>query len=208
MTPSIACDAPDSRPESATESGLERGLDKPQLRNALLEARKAMSDADRRVFNATIGDQVIAWAASLVADHPEIVIGVYWPIRNEPDLRPTYAVLSAQGVQLALPVVVDKDVPLRFVRWTPGDTMLKDSFGVAIPAHQTIVSPQALLIPCVGFNRERLRLGYGGGFYDRTLALSPRPSTVGIGYANGLAEFDGAAHDIALDMILTETGRL
>ncbi|WP_225869951.1 5-formyltetrahydrofolate cyclo-ligase [Glaciimonas sp. PCH181] len=182
--------------------------DKSQLRSALLQARKAMSDDDRSAFNTAIGDQVIAWATSLVAHHPEIVIGVYWPIRNEPDLRPTYAALIAQGVQLALPVVVDKDVPLRFVRWTPGDAMLKDSFGVAIPANQTIVNPQALLIPCVGFNRERLRLGYGGGFYDRTLAIAPRPTTVGIGYANGLAEFEGAAHDIALDLILTETGHL
>jgi 5,10-methenyltetrahydrofolate synthetase len=111
-------------------------------------------------------------------------------------------------VRLALPVVVDKDAPLRFVNWTPGDAMLKDGFGVAIPASGEVVSPQALLIPCVGFNRQRLRLGYGGGFYDRTLAVDPRPTTVGIGYACGLVDFDGAAHDIALDMIFTETGIL
>jgi 5,10-methenyltetrahydrofolate synthetase len=68
--------------------------------------------------------------------------------------------------------------------------------------------PQALLIPCVGFNRNKIRLGYGGGFYDRTLAPLSRPRTVGIAYSCGLAEFDGAAHDIALDAVITETADL
>lgn len=199
-TPSIACDAPDSSPES--------GAEKVLLRSALLTVRKAISERARLDFDTRIGERVIAWATRLASANPEVVLGVYWPIRNEPDLRPAYAQLSAQGVRLALPVVVDKDAPLRFVNWTPGDAMLKDGFGVAIPASGTVVSPLALLIPCVGFNRQRLRLGYGGGFYDRTLAIDPRPATVGIGYACGLVDFDGAAHDIALDMIFTETGIL
>ncbi|MGS0742251.1 5-formyltetrahydrofolate cyclo-ligase [Glaciimonas sp. GG7] len=181
---------------------------KTHLRSTLLTLRQTIPEEKRRAFNAVIGKHVIDWATSLAKDHPEVVIGVYWPIRNEPDLRPTYAALIAQGVRLALPMVVSKDAPLRFMRWTPGDAMQKDSFGVAVPADGAIVSPQALLIPCVGFNRQRLRLGYGGGFYDRTLALDPRPATVGIAYSSGLVAFDGAAHDIALDLILTEMGRV
>jgi len=199
-TPSIACDAHDSSPES--------GADKVLLRSALLTTRKAISASERLDFDARIGKRVIAWATKLASDNPTIVLGVYWPIRNEPDLRPAYAQLGTQGVRLALPVVVDKNAPLQFVNWAPGDAMRKDSFGVAIPASGEVVSPQALLIPCVGFNRQRLRLGYGGGFYDRTLAIDPRPMTVGIGYACALVDFDGASHDIALDAIFTETGNL
>jgi len=199
-TPSIACDAHDSSPES--------GADKALLRSALLTARKSISEGERVAFDTRIGERVIAWASTLASGNPDVVLGVYWPIRNEPDLRPTYAQLSAQGVRLALPVVMDKNAPLRFLNWTPGDAMIKDSFGVAIPASGEVVRPQALLIPCVGFNRQRLRLGYGGGFYDRTLAVDPRPMTVGIGYACTLVDFDGAAHDIALDAIFTETGGL
>ena len=77
--------------------------------------------------------------------------------------------------------------------------------GIAVPAPpRTVVQPQALLVPCVGFNADRIRLGYGGGFYDRTLENMPRPLTIGIGYACAQADFDAAPHDVALDMIVTE----
>jgi 5-formyltetrahydrofolate cyclo-ligase len=71
---------------------------------------------------------------------------------------------------------------------------------------QVIVQPQALLIPCVGFNRQRMRLGYGGGYYDRTLAASPRPLAIGIAYRGSLATFAADPYDIALDAIITEDG--
>ena len=198
--PSIACDASDSRPENVAEKGL--------LRIALLTARKAMPPDQRLAFDTAIGERVIEWATTLSDGNSKDisgVLGVYWPIRDEPDLRPAYTALIARGVPLALPVVVGKDAPLQFIRWQPGEAMIKDSFGVAIPANGEVVSPMALLIPCVGFNAQRLRLGYGGGFYDRTLAIKPRPIALGIGYAAGLVDFDGAHHDIALDRIFTES---
>ena len=130
-------------------------------------------------------------------------------MREEPDLRDVYAELAAQGVQLALPLVVARDAPLQFAAWTPGEPLEVDAMGVSIPAQisaqgRIMLNPEALLIPCVGFNAARVRLGYGGGYYDRTLAVAPRPLAIGIAYANGLASFDAAPHDAALDLIITE----
>jgi 5-formyltetrahydrofolate cyclo-ligase len=200
MTSSIACDASDATPES--------GPDKALLRPVLLATRRAIDAANRRDWDEKLGRRLIAWAAAWRQAEPDGVLGVYWPIRGEPDLRPAYAELAAGGQLLALPIVVDVDSPLRFVAWTPGENMDKDSFGVAVPASNVTATPSALLIPCVGFNRHKVRLGYGGGFYDRTLALAPRPQAIGIAYSCGLVEFDGAPHDIALDAIITETGGL
>ena len=203
-SPSIACDTPDS--------GSENGPDKALLRIALLTARKRIPADQRLAFDTAIGARVLDWATNMSDDNDaaksdcRYVVGVYWPIRGEPDLHATYAALIARGVQLALPVVVSKGAPLQFVRWTPGEAMIKDSFGVPSPASGEIVSPQALLVPCVGYTRARLRLGYGGGFYDRTLAANPRPTTIGISYTEALVEFDSAIHDIALDRIFTESG--
>ncbi|MDB5766826.1 MAG: 5-formyltetrahydrofolate cyclo-ligase [Collimonas fungivorans] len=198
MTSSIACDARDATP----------GPDKAQLRRTLLTTRQAIDPAHRHDWDAELGKRVIAWATGWGLAHPDGTLGVYWPIRGEPDLQPAYAELAARGMRLALPVVIDVDSPLRFVSWSPGEAMVKDSFGVAIPASYVTVIPQALLIPCVGFNRNKIRLGYGGGFYDRTLAPLARPQTVGIAYSCALAEFDGAAHDIALDAVITEAANL
>jgi len=173
---------------------------KAALRRELLANRQAIAPEVRNAMDAAIARQVIAWRNA----HPYRVLGVYWPIRGEPDLRECYAVLAEQGVLLALPIVVDRDAPLRFLQWKPGDAMIKDSFGVAIPASGEEVQPDALLIPCVGFNEQRFRLGYGGGFYDRTLAHVDRPFTVGIAYEGGRARFDADAHDVPLDVVITE----
>lgn len=175
--------------------------DKTALRRALLAARNALTTETRKQWDAAIGTQIMTWWNM----HPVQTLGVYWPIRNEPDLRFVYDDLATRGVQLALPIVINKAAPLKFAAWTPGDPLVKDAMGVAIPATaDAIIAPEALLIPCVGFNAMRMRLGYGGGFYDRTLAASPRPMTIGIGYACALATFHGAPHDVALDMIMTE----
>jgi 5-formyltetrahydrofolate cyclo-ligase len=135
----------------------------------------------------------------------DALLGVYWPLRGEPDLAPAYATLADSGVRLALPVVVERDCALEFAAWTPGEALVRDAMGVAIPAELRMVArPQALLIPCLGFNRGRYRLGYGGGFYDRTLEAQPRPLTVGVAYRCLQADFASAPHDVALDLVITE----
>jgi 5-formyltetrahydrofolate cyclo-ligase len=174
--------------------------EKSILRTRLLAARKAMTPAARAVAEALICSRLLDW----LQKNPVAGLGVYHPIRQEPDLHPAYNALAAQGVHLSLPIIHGKDAPLEFVRWTPGETLVKDAMGTSAPAHGETVRPQALLIPCLGFNAARLRLGYGGGFYDRTLAQEPRPLAIGVAYAGALAEFAGQPHDIALDLILTD----
>jgi 5,10-methenyltetrahydrofolate synthetase len=176
---------------------------KVNLRRTLLNARDALSDDMRARSDFSIGEHVTHW----LNDHPVNTLGVYWPIRNEPDLRKIYSDISARGVQLALPVVVDKEAPLKFLRWTPGDALDKDRMGIPTPKPSCPdVRPDAVLVPCVGFNANLVRLGYGKGFYDRTLAASPRPVAIGIAYACTEAVFEGAPHDVALDVMITERG--
>lgn len=193
-----------ARKAQATAAKIMR--DKAELRRALLAARSAIATDARRQYDAAIGAHVLAWWRT----HPVQTLGIFWPMRGEPDLRDVYAKLAAQGLQLALPLVVARDAPLQFAAWAPGEPLEVDAMGVSIPAlipaqNRIMQNPEALLIPCVGFNAARVRLGYGGGYYDRTLAVAPRPFAIGIAYANGLASFNAAAHDVALDLIITET---
>jgi 5-formyltetrahydrofolate cyclo-ligase len=166
----------------------------------LLDARGSISAAHRNAADIAIVDRALRWFDAA----PVATLGVFWPMRGEPDLRPLYAALAARGVRLALPVVDGADLPLRFVGWTPGDMLVKDGLGVMVPAAGETLTPAALLIPCLGFNAQRMRLGYGGGFYDRTLAAVQRPQAIGIAYASSKADFAGEAHDVALDLIITE----
>ena len=180
---------------------MNAGSDKTALRKQLMAARAAISASDKAQCDAVIGARVLDWvqAAGVRA------IGVYWPLRGEPELAPCYAALAARGVQLLLPVVLERGAALGFAEWIPGDAMVKDQMGVAVPAQLRMVArPGALLIPCLGFNAQHFRLGYGGGYYDRTLAPTPRPLTAGVAYACLLADFPGAPHDVALDRIITE----
>ncbi|RXZ36516.1 5-formyltetrahydrofolate cyclo-ligase [Oxalobacteraceae bacterium CAVE-383] len=191
-----------------SETDEEKTARKTLLRERLLRIRRELAPADRDAAAGAIEKAVIGWWQ---ARRPAS-LGVYWPIRGEPDLRPLYAVLQAHGVQLALPVVHDPEhagdagraQPLRFLAWTPGEQLLTDRFGAAAPARQRPLAPSALLIPCVGFNAQRVRLGYGGGFYDRLLAQTPRPLTLGVAYDCAEVGFNGEAHDIAMDAIVTE----
>lgn len=182
----------------------ETTLNKAALRRALLADRQAIAPEVRRQWDAAIAARLVAWWEV----HRVQTLGIYWPIRGEPDLHAAYDSLAARGVRLALPVVAEKDAPLGFIEWKPGDAITKDACGVSIPANGAWVRPAALLVPCVGYNDRHFRLGYGGGFYDRTLALSPRPRTVGIAYARGFAAFEADAHDVALDTIITETSSI
>ncbi|MFJ9532201.1 5-formyltetrahydrofolate cyclo-ligase [Herbaspirillum sp. NPDC101396] len=190
-TPQIAATA-----ATTTAAASEKSV----LRTRLLAARRAMTPAARAAAEAMICSRLLDW----LQKNPVASLGVYHPIRQEPDLHSAYNALAAQGVHLSLPIIRGKDAPLEFVRWTPGEPLVKDAMGTSAPEGGETVRPQALLIPCLGFNAARLRLGYGGGFYDRTLAQAPRPLAIGVAYAGALAEFGGQPHDIALDVILTD----
>ncbi|MDY7576919.1 5-formyltetrahydrofolate cyclo-ligase [Herbaspirillum sp. RTI4] len=197
-TPRIAREGSDPATVGTSDVVQQKSL----VRAALLAHRRALGAEEKAEAAESIGTQLLEWLET----HPTALLGVYWPIRGEPDLRHTYELFASRGIALALPVVIANDLPLEFRRWQPGDALLKDSFGVPVPAHTALVMPTTLLIPCVGFNAARIRMGYGGGFYDRTLAQPQAPESIGVAYVDTLADFQGEAHDVALDRILTETG--
>lgn len=174
--------------------------DKAGLRARLLAHRQALHLEVRREMDARIGVHLLEWWNR----HRFESLGVYWPIRGEPDLHPVYAQLAQRGVRLALPAVAARQAPLVFLAWEPGAPTVRDAYGVQVPAAAEPVSPQALLVPCVGFNDGNFRLGYGGGFYDRTLASLPRPATAGIAYAFSRVRFEADVFDVALDTIITD----
>ncbi len=155
----------------------------------------------RSGLDAQIARHVRDWWLS----HRVASIGVYWPMRGEPDLRELYGFFTAQGVRLALPLTAEKNSPLTFGIWHQDAPLQRDVIGCMVPAScDETLRPDALLIPCVGFNARRQRLGYGGGYYDRTLAATPRPLAIGIAYSCSECDFEGNEHDIALDRVITE----
>lgn len=134
-------------------------------------------------------------------------VAFYWPMRGEPDLRPLVRTLLGRGVAAALPVVVEPERPLEFWAWHPAARMRRQEvWGIPVPAERNPVRPDVLLIPLIGFDRDCHRLGHGGGYYDRTLAiLDPRPFAVGVGAAHGEIEtIYPQPHDVAMDAIVTE----
>ncbi|MFC5477735.1 5-formyltetrahydrofolate cyclo-ligase [Massilia suwonensis] len=176
---------------------------KMALRRHLKATRAGLDDAGKRARDRSIGEQVLAWWRRT---RPPL-LAVYWPLSGEPDLSDTYAQLAREGAALALPVVVQRHAALAFAAWTPGEAMSVDPMGIAVPAAlRTVERPPALLVPCLGFNEHGYRLGYGGGFYDRTLAAPPRPLTVGIAYLCQQVEFSVDSHDVPLDQVITERG--
>lgn len=137
------------------------------------------------------------------------VFSAYWPIKGEPDLRPLMTALHAAGVIVALPLVEQKAAPLVFRRWTPDTRMVRGDWNIPVPPPEAAeLVPEITLAPLMGWDGAGYRLGYGGGYFDRTLAaLSPRPFTIGIGFQSArLSTIFPQPHDIPLDVILTEAG--
>ena len=174
---------------------------KAALRKHLKSQRATLAGDDKRNADRRIGAQVLAWWRRT---RPPL-LAVYWPLGGEPDLHDLYRTLSLDGAALALPVVLQRHAPLAFAAWTPGEAMGTDLTGIAVPASLRFVDrPPALLVPCLGFDANGYRLGYGGGFYDRTLAGDIRPATLGVAYACQAAQFEVDVHDLPLDLIVTE----
>lgn len=193
------------KPDASSSVSEERQMAKAALRKALRTTRGAVDPAIKVQWDGHIGAQVLAWWRLRQVD----TLGVYWPLAGEPDLRAAYSELARAGLRLALPVVMERNAPLTFTEWTPGEPMIADEMGVQVPAQLRFIEPPpALLIPCLGFNADGYRIGYGGGYYDRTLEQHPRPYTLGIAYSSQLAVFPHAPHDVPLDVIVTETSQL
>lgn len=174
------------------------------LRARLLAARAAL--ADREVRERALAARVGRWLRTM----PVARLAFFWPVRGEPDLTPVIGEWLAEGAgrTAALPVVAGE--VLEFAAWTPRTPMQPGAYGIPVPAAVRRVAPQLLLIPCVGIDDQRYRLGYGGGFYDRTAAaFAVRPVLVGVGFDCGrIASIDPQPHDVRLDLAITESGVL
>lgn len=142
---------------------------------------------------------------------PGVDMAGYWPTNEEADIRPLMTALHQRGHRLALPRVMARGAPLRFLRWHPGDRLEAGFGGIPEPAAGAEeIHPEVLLVPLLGFDGTGLRLGYGGGFYDRTLAALRRAGGVeAIGIAFSDQEVDSLPagdHDERLDWVVTESG--
>lgn len=135
-------------------------------------------------------------------------IGFYWPIRGEVDLVGFVTDLVEEGARAALPVVVAKKRPVEFHSWYPGAPMEPGVWRIPEPRGGHVVVPDILLVPLLGFDMDRYRLGNGGGYYDRTLgAMDIKPYTIGVGFdCLRLETIYPFAHDVPLDAIVTESG--
>ena len=131
-----------------------------------------------------------------------------WPIKNEYDARHFARTLRARGALTALPVVVAAKQPLVFREWHPGVELAKGALDIPYPVNSPVVVPEAVLLPMNGWDPEGYRLGYGAGFFDRTLAsLARRPTVIGISYEQSrLDTIHPQAWDIPVDYLVTERG--
>ena len=188
------------------ESGAPADVDawRAARRRELLERRQALPLEERRA-----GDERVAhWLAQGFAFIEGLAIGFYWPFRGEVDPRVAAHRLRSRGSRTALPVVVAKGRPLEFREWQPGAATTPGPFGLPVPVDTPRVEPDVVLAPPVGFDGRGYRLGYGGGFFDRTLAAaSPRPLAIGLAREMcRMPTIHPQPHDIPMDFIVTEDG--
>ena len=175
-----------------------------QRRGELLAQREAIPLEARRAGDARIGELMIAGFPMLA----NMTIGFYWPIRGEVDPRVALHRLREKGARTALPVVVAKGQPLQFREWRPDTPTTPGPMGLPIPQGSEVLVPGAVLAPPVGFGSRGYRLGYGAGFFDRTLAAArPRPLALGLAReASRMDTIHPQAWDIPMDFIITEAG--
>ncbi|MBI3531392.1 MAG: 5-formyltetrahydrofolate cyclo-ligase [Hylemonella sp.] len=188
----------------------KRAQEKKALRQQLISQRLNLPD---RLQRATLLQQVMRiW----LVGRPDAVIGAYWPIKGEFDPLPALhrwkedgeLIDQPQPRRIGLPVIDKVHKTLTFHAWYPGCPMEEDAYGIPKPKDTELIVPTLLFVPCVGYGPGGYRLGYGGGFYDRTLAaLQPKPFTVGLGFTQGfLSDFEPEPHDVPLDAILNDNG--
>jgi 5-formyltetrahydrofolate cyclo-ligase len=173
-------------------------------REELIQRRMALSVESRQA----LCERAMAQLAQAVDLKDYQVLGFCWPMRGEFDVRSLAKRHLAMGGDAAIPVVVERSAPVEFWRWQPGAAMTKGIWDIPIPKERAVVMPDAVLVPLVGFDPCGFRLGYGGGYFDRTLAAArPRPYAIGLGYEDSvLPTIFPQPHDIPMDLIVTDRG--
>ena len=170
------------------------------------EARKAAFARRKPLFEAANAAQA-GYLSEVLAGYRGVPLSGFMPIRTEIDPRPAMAEACAHG-PVGVPVIMWPDHPLSFSRWTPETPMVAGTFGAMIPEHNDFFEPEIVIVPLLAFNRAGARLGYGGGFYDRSLeALRQRKTVLAVGVAFAAQELPQVPRDATdqpLDWIVTE----
>jgi 5,10-methenyltetrahydrofolate synthetase len=168
-----------------------------------LIAQRLSLDAETRARHTK---RICSGLNELIGNPAGRIISAYWPFRGEPDLRHWLKEMQELGAHTALPVVIAKKSPLRFRLWREGDKLERGVWNIPVPAEGEEVSPDIVIAPVVGFDRHCYRLGYGGGFFDRTLAMLPNsPLAIGIGYEQvEIASIHPQPFDIPMRHVVTE----
>lgn len=191
-------------PDQPAESSVFSTTARAALRREKIAARLALP----AIAHAAASASIRGYLAALLAPRPPGIIAFCWPIRAEVDCRPLVAELLDSGWRAAMPTVVTPAAPMEFRAWTPTARMTADPHGIPVPATPTRLAPDVLLLPLVAFDAAGFRLGYGGGYFDRTLARCvPRPLAIGVGFELAATpDICPHPHDIPLDIVVTETG--
>lgn len=173
-----------------------------EVRARLIADRLSIDPANRRHYAGKIALHL----SRLIEPLSKRTVSFYWPFRGEPDLRPLMQAVVEGGGRCALPVVVEKKAPLVFRLWKPGQRLAAGIWNIPIPADSADVLPDIVVAPVVGFDNAGYRLGYGGGYFDRTLATLPNhPLTIGVGYsAAAVSTIYPLPHDVPMEAIVTE----
>jgi 5-formyltetrahydrofolate cyclo-ligase len=189
-------------------------MDIPDSQDGTLQAwRKARRDelvtARLQIDLATLGqwrDNIDQRLLYHFGDLAAGVVAFCWPIKNEYDARPLAKRLRERGAITALPVVVAPRTPLEFRAWHPGIELARGALDIPYPKDGKSVLPDTILAPMNGFDAAGFRLGYGAGFFDRTLAAMPlHPRTIGVAYEMArLATIRPQPYDIPMDFVVTE----
>ena len=193
--------------DRSVEPAADRASNNDALRKKLVAARQALPD---RLERAVALQQVLrVW----LVGRREVSIGAYWPIKGEFDPLPAlyrWTEGAPEGVtrRIGLPVAHRESGSLRFHVWYPGCETELDAYDIPKPKGTEEFAPEMLVVPCLGFGPGGVRLGYGGGFFERTLSsVNPRPVTVGVSYTHGfLPLLRSGPKDFPLDAMLTEDG--
>lgn len=177
---------------------------KKQQRKHLIAAREAIPAEIHQQWSQAITD----FLKQGFPQPQKMIIGIYWPFRGEYDPRPIARYFLQQGAILALPEITSKNEPLCFREWSPDTPMKSGAYGIPVPLETPIVRLDALIIPMVGFDQHGYRLGYGSGYFDRTLATYERqPLTIGVAFElQRLDSIYPQAHDISMHYVVTEAG--
>lgn len=179
----------------------------PHIDSALIEAKRAAREAAmkaREGCDPALGELLAEHVLRECSPAKGAVVSGFWPMGQEIDIRPLLLALHARGHPIVLPVTPKRGNPLTFRLWRPGDALIPEPFGTVRPTGEER-DPDMLLVPLLAFDRRGFRLGYGAGFYDRTLARLPGRFALGCAYAaQEVPEVPAGSHDMRLDAVATE----